>query len=302
MSLFSLISALDSSFSPKSMKTFLPSISSAKAPAMETTSDLRVRLYKNADYEQVRDLYLVAMVYGPDSPARNALQTHPYKPSAYPSYALFLLGVMMLVIPQRFSFLLNTTVSSRPGIAVIFFSIFTFFAYRYVLWNSYVTFFTGCLDKDLKDIAEHYELTPLSPVDSEKSECECILGVEETIRNPAGALILQRVVGCVGIDTTTAPSFAPACTASSTYAELRRMSVSPLLRRRGIAGLLLRTLLGHAKAVGLEKVYLHVTEYQPGAWKMYEKFGWRKQGDEMTEELVDTQMNEMWLDLATVKA
>lgn len=59
-----------------------------------------------------------------------------------------------------------------------------------------------------------------------------------------------------------------------TYSELRRMSVSLAHRGKGIAGLLLRTLIDHAKEKGLAKVVLLTTTYQAAAIVMYQRYGW----------------------------
>lgn len=52
------------------------------------------------------------------------------------------------------------------------------------------------------------------------------------------------------------------------------MIVSPHHRRMGIAGLLLQTLIAHARAHHLPTVWLGTTEYQGAAINMYKKFGW----------------------------
>lgn len=75
-----------------------------------------------------------------------------------------------------------------------------------------------------------------------------------------------EVVGCLALDSRGQTD--------KTYSELRRMSVSLAHRGKGIAGLLLRTLIDHAKEKGLAKVVLLTTTYQAAAIVMYQRYGW----------------------------
>jgi GNAT superfamily N-acetyltransferase len=59
--------------------------------------------------------------------------------------------------------------------------------------------------------------------------------------------------------------------------ELRRMVVSPYLRRIGIAGLLIETLVTHARKNNLPTIFLTTTQFQPQARRLYQKFGWVEQ-------------------------
>lgn len=59
-----------------------------------------------------------------------------------------------------------------------------------------------------------------------------------------------------------------------TKAELRRMSVSPHHRRRGIASSLVKVLLEHAREHELSSVTLTTSDLQEDAISMYEKYGW----------------------------
>ncbi|KAJ7592662.1 acyl-CoA N-acyltransferase [Mycena floridula] len=56
--------------------------------------------------------------------------------------------------------------------------------------------------------------------------------------------------------------------------ELLRMSALPSHRGRGVASILLRTLLSHAREHNLTSIFLITSPIQPDALRLYAKFGW----------------------------
>jgi ribosomal protein S18 acetylase RimI-like enzyme len=54
------------------------------------------------------------------------------------------------------------------------------------------------------------------------------------------------------------------------------MIISPDYRRKGIAGLLIQTMLEHARKHKLEVIRLGTSEHQTAARAMYQKYGWRE--------------------------
>eukprot|EP01060_Flectonema_neradi_P005166 TRINITY_DN13427_c0_g1_i1.p1 TRINITY_DN13427_c0_g1~~TRINITY_DN13427_c0_g1_i1.p1 ORF type:complete len:221 (+),score=19.54 TRINITY_DN13427_c0_g1_i1:143-805(+) len=73
------------------------------------------------------------------------------------------------------------------------------------------------------------------------------------------------IVGCVALDQK-----------SSTVAELRRMSVSPACRGRGVASKLLYAIMNFAREQQYRSVILSTTEYQVAAMNLYIKYGFSK--------------------------
>jgi GNAT superfamily N-acetyltransferase len=61
------------------------------------------------------------------------------------------------------------------------------------------------------------------------------------------------------------------------HAEAHRMIVSPYHRRQGIAGVLMKTLIAHARKHHVQTLFLHTMPILKAAIKMYEQFGWIEQ-------------------------
>ena len=56
--------------------------------------------------------------------------------------------------------------------------------------------------------------------------------------------------------------------------EVGRLAVSPTHRRRGVAEMLMKTAITHAKANGLRSLKLFTSDFHKAATTMYMKRGW----------------------------
>lgn len=88
----------------------------------------------------------------------------------------------------------------------------------------------------------------------------------EDFSTPPAVFLLARLggadVGCAGLRRLR-----------DGVGEVKRMYVDPAVRGRGVGRLLLRRLLDHARAAGLDRVQLETGTEQPGAIALYESEG-----------------------------
>ncbi|RDB19499.1 N-acetylaspartate synthetase [Hypsizygus marmoreus] len=241
---------------------------------------VRIRSFRKADSKHVQDLFMEAMAYGPGSPLRSALRDHISEPTSYLTYALALTGgAIAACAPRHKAFGAVLSISAAGW----------FFAYRRLLWNSFINYFDMSLKDDLADIATHYKIKPVHPGSDElePSGPSGFWVIESDLPNNRGS----EIVGCVGLDCQYKDGVI--------RGELRRMNVSPRHRRMGIAALLIETLIGHARKHHLQTVWLGTTGHQKPAISMYEKFGWVESSRQLIREgPVSLVMLEYRLDLA----
>ncbi|KAF8162688.1 acyl-CoA N-acyltransferase [Crassisporium funariophilum] len=226
---------------------------------------IRVRRYRPSDSEPVRELFKVGMGYGAGSPRILALKATYTAPLSLMSYSISTLGILLAA---RASSNRNKYLGVGLSLAGCAFVA----AYRQLMSNGYLSYINASLNDDLKDIAQHYEMKPIPRADDKDtveyapSGTSCFWVAEaypEDFESGPNA----EVVGSIALDASTAPD-------DNSIAELRRMVVSPTQRRRGVAGMLVQTLIDHARNHGIKTVTLTTSSYQPTAVLMYEKFGW----------------------------
>ncbi|GLB35633.1 putative FR47-like protein [Lyophyllum shimeji] len=218
---------------------------------------VRVRYFRATDSDEVRKLYLFAMSDGPDSPRRNVLDVLLFKPGAHVTYAVILAGVSLAVLSRCPSY-------RAFGVMVSVFAAASLLGYRYFLSRSFIDYYDKCLTEDLADVASYYHmraaqdgagnLVPAGPSAFWVVECD--------LPEKRGT----EVIGCVALDCQYEGGVL--------RGELRRMVVSPFYRRRGIAALLIKTLLAHGSKHGVPAIILTTTHFQEDAINMYEKLGW----------------------------
>ncbi|KAG5647828.1 hypothetical protein DXG03_007752 [Asterophora parasitica] len=248
---------------------------------------IRIRFFRKSDAPQVRELFMLANAHGrashclhlqqanlphdtitrhaAGSPRQVALDTLLFRPISLFAYALILLGFAILVWSPQHK---NWGALLSVGVATLFLS------YRFLLSDSFIYYCMKALRTDLADIAKHYsmvssgtsteELAPSGPSAFWVVECES--------RDEKGV----EIVGAVALDCYEKDGIL--------QGELRRMGVSPHHRRKGIAALLLRALIAHAKDNGIPTVWLGTTEYQQPAMDMYKKYGWVESGKEILKD------------------
>ncbi|KAF9269408.1 acyl-CoA N-acyltransferase [Marasmius fiardii PR-910] len=125
-----------------------------------------------------------------------------------------------------------------------------------------------CLREDLKDITAHYRLEPKNS-DNGHHESEykptkssCFWVAEQKSDSGTG----YEVVGCIALDAPDAPS----------VGELRRLSVLPNQRGKGIGSLLIRTVIAFAKEQkNLSSLRLTTSTFQPDGIRLYTRYGWK---------------------------
>ncbi|KAF8061789.1 acyl-CoA N-acyltransferase [Lyophyllum atratum] len=135
---------------------------------------------------------------------------------------------------------------------------------RRMMSRWFIDYCLNALREDLANIATYYGLEPTSPSREEfaASGPSAFWVVECVSRDGRGT----EIVGCIGLDCQKKDGII--------RGELRRMAVSPHYRGMGIAGLLVKTLIAHAKKNRLPTVWLGTTEFQRPAIDMYKKHGW----------------------------
>jgi len=203
----------------------------------------RIREFQESDTKVIREIYLQAMLYGPGSPGRIALQYQLRRPLAFVFYGVFILGLVLSYYPP----------TRIPGIVLSIATFVLFFAWRRSIWNAFANYVKSAVDGDLSNITKHYRL--------------------QDPTNPGGFWVAEiadgsaagRVIGCVGLDSSTNPD--------PSTAELRHMVVSPSSQQHGAGSLLLKNLIEHAKVRGLSTVFLSTSMYQTVAMRFYEQFG-----------------------------
>ncbi|KAJ3508493.1 hypothetical protein NLJ89_g5722 [Agrocybe chaxingu] len=207
----------------------------------------RVRPFKKSDSEQVRELYSLAMLYGPRAPVTIALKHQIYKPFSWVLYTLFAGGLAL----SRHS---STQVTGMAMSATV---LGLFLAWRRTIWSKFKAFCQAAVDGDLSDIGKSY--SAVLP-DSSKLDSSGFWVAEV-----ADGAEVGKIIGAVGLASST--------NTDPTTAELRRLVVSPSYQGHGVGSLLVNTLLEHARTRGLTSVFLSTSMYQRPAMQLYEHLG-----------------------------
>ncbi|KAG6822808.1 hypothetical protein H0H92_012499, partial [Tricholoma furcatifolium] len=201
------------------------------------------------------------MSTGPSSPRRLALESSLTKPTNQVAYLLTVAGLSIALGSKSHIIKILGGLVSSGALA-------SFCAYRYLVSKVYTDLYDKWFKEDLADIATYYRMVP-AQTGSEDLVPSSDNGfwVAECDRPEGGT----EIVGCVALDCTKVKDGVP-------HAELRRMLVSPNHRRKGIASLLLNTLLGHARDRNISTLHLTTTEYQKAAINAYKTSRWIETG------------------------
>ncbi|ESK83281.1 acetyltransferase domain-containing protein [Moniliophthora roreri MCA 2997] len=220
---------------------------------METELNVTVRVFCPADFEDVKTLFSIGIV-GSGSPGRSTFflsYTHIYSIIAYLSLTFGLRCILY-----------GSSTGHYAGMMVIGLAV------AYLLWiyaeihQFYEGYRLASLAGDLRDIPGYYRLQRSVTGEYIPVSASCFWVAEVPSPQSGGG---RKVVGCVALDSL------PEDAAS---AELRRLSVLPGFRRRGVGSLMLRTLLSHASQLHLRNVRVTTTNFQMNAVRLYARHGW----------------------------
>ncbi|KAF5386867.1 hypothetical protein D9615_002080 [Tricholomella constricta] len=226
-----------------------------------------IRYFRRQDSDNVRDLFLLAMSNGPGSPRRLALNAMLTKPAANVAYALIIIGLSITYVSRS-----PTTKALGCMLSILLATVFL--GYRHLLDKSFTDFYAKCLTEDLADIASHYRMKPAQDdtEDYVPSGPSGFWVVECELPDKSGA----EIIGCVGLDSRYEDDVL--------RGRLCRLNVSPYHRRKGIAALLVQTLLDHAREHEVSVVDLTTTHFQEAAIVFYGKLGWVEVGRDVIRE------------------
>ncbi|KAJ7157932.1 acyl-CoA N-acyltransferase [Mycena crocata] len=213
--------------------------------------DIYIRKYRPSDFPQIRALLFEGFVTSEGSPGVVAKRQYLFRA---PSVIAYLVAGAGLGLFWRG----NTTCGTL--LCVTGLGLFT--AVRYGISQMINDFCQAALKEDMGDIEAHYRVpsaffVAARPYDAKDREYE-------------------EVVGYVGFEYL--PEKDPS------KAEVRRMIVSARYRRRGVAERLMKTLIAHAESIPdadvqngseLRCINLWLSEFQPGAQRLYERLGWK---------------------------
>ncbi|KAJ7240645.1 acyl-CoA N-acyltransferase [Mycena haematopus] len=209
-----------------------------------------IRQFQPKDADQVHAMLLEGVIYGPESPHNVAQRRNFLSRISCLAYLGFTLGLGCYLCSTNPAF-------HAAGGALVIGATALFFLRRHSITKLWVHFCATAQATDMADIPRTYEV-PLS--------------ADGTIPppGPGGFWVAaiespdhktSEVVGYLGLDPSSG--------------ELRRMTVSAHHRRRKIGSLLLTAALTHARlhTPALTTLFLQTSEFQPGARKLYENYG-----------------------------
>lgn len=255
-------------------------------------NDVRIRNFRVSDSDSVRELFMLGMARGrvypftskfcdssdshfkAGSPRRLALQKNLFEWASYLAYSL-ILGCLVLTAQYPERRILGSSLSI--SVAVLF------FGYRWMLSEFFITYYNNCLKTgDLADISRFYQMKPTNPDEQKElgpvGPSEFWVAEREHLdgRGPeiVGFVGLGRFSVCICSSITQTKITDCHLKDGKMRAELRRMVVSPHHRRLGIAALLIRTVIAHARKHQISAVHLSTGHFQHAAIRMYKKFGW----------------------------
>ncbi|KDR82123.1 hypothetical protein GALMADRAFT_240646 [Galerina marginata CBS 339.88] len=224
---------------------------------------IRIRPYRNSDSDQVRKLFQTTMTRDPDSPFTVAMRGQLSSPVSLAGYSLVGIGLLTLVRS-------TTVLVKNLGIGMALIGGLSFIVYRYLIYSGFKGFLKKSLNGDLADISTTYGMKSLKVGGTNAGDLYPAGKSGFWIAESYGENLEPELVGCVGLDFNTNPD--------ETKAELRRMVVSSRHRRRGIAHLLLKAAVGHARKNTIKSIYLTTSSFQSPAINMYKKLGWNVEG------------------------
>ncbi|KAJ7146708.1 hypothetical protein C8R44DRAFT_845726 [Mycena epipterygia] len=219
--------------------------------------EIVIRQFQPKDASQVHSLLVEGVIYGPESPRNTALHRNLYSPIACACYAGFALGLGCLCM--------SNPVFQLGGLALCLGASTLFFCVRTAITKMFVHFCSTARNTDMADIPSSYEIPP-SMSDRKGSPAQGPGGFwVAVIESPDHKT--SEVVGYLGLDYRV--------NADASSGELRRMTVSMHHRRRKIGSLLIAAVLDHARHLSppLKTLDLETSEFQPGARKLYENYG-----------------------------
>ncbi|CAK5266750.1 unnamed protein product [Mycena citricolor] len=211
-------------------------------------SEIRIRPFRPEDKPEIRRLMIEGFVSGPLSPCVEALKHNLTTPTSFLLYLSASAGAGLCLAP-------STSHKLRIlGLALSSCSVGIFLFIR----RGIRQFFLGSCERaeqtDFNDIGEWYDTNRGGPGGF------FVAAFAQEGRE-------DKVVGFVGMDCKMHPD--------PHTAELRRMVVSPFYRRQRIAGRLLEAAVEHAKTHSIATLEIETSQHQPGAKRLYEKFGFR---------------------------
>ncbi|KAF9019699.1 acyl-CoA N-acyltransferase [Hymenopellis radicata] len=215
---------------------------------MTPRSNIRVRPFRPYDHKDVQRVVLESATRGDESPYRGAMKAVLTHPLICVAYAALLLDAVLLARGKNIvAGIIVATVIVVPVIHQVIRTT-----------SPFVKFIQQALREDLGDIPKYYQ----SGGPGREWASEFWVAEVESSTHPGS----WDIAGCIGLKQSDADP----------KAHVRRLFVSHHYRKRGIAGMLSRTVLEHAKAHGMRYLYLETTKAQPIAISFYEKQGWRR--------------------------
>ncbi|TFK24640.1 acyl-CoA N-acyltransferase [Coprinopsis marcescibilis] len=211
-------------------------------------SIVRVRQFKAEDAQRVQDLFVAGIGYGVGSARHQVLRASLTRPNSLIAYFLCAIGLSLVLFSSDSSKRLLGAVISAA-------STLFFFVHRRALSKMVLNHANNRNIRDLHDVCDHYKLASNGPDN---------FWVVELINR---GKTRGRVVGCVGLDTSSIPGGT---------AELRRMAVDPTVRNRGVGKLLIQAAIDHAQSHRVTTIWLTTSGHQTIATGLYEKFGWKR--------------------------
>ncbi|KAF8916384.1 acyl-CoA N-acyltransferase [Mucidula mucida] len=215
---------------------------------MTSRSNIRVRPFQPHDHKDVQRVVFESATRGDESPYRGAMKAVLTHPLVCVGYAALLLDVFLLVRGK------SIVAGIMAGTLIVVLVI-----HEVVRTTSpFLKFIKQALREDLGDIPKYYQ----SGGPGHEWASEFWVAEVESSTHPGS----WNIAGCVGLKQSDADP----------KAHVRILFVSHHYRQRGIASILSRTVLEHAKAHRMRSLYLETTNAQPVAISFYEKQGWRR--------------------------
>ncbi|KAH8555821.1 acyl-CoA N-acyltransferase [Umbelopsis sp. PMI_123] len=218
---------------------------------------LRVRSFRSGDHETIKKLFVTGLAEPAPSAFVHVLN-HPIPIAIWGAGCAVAAGGLALLTKQN-------PPPTRYIVAVT-----SIWSAAVVTWlhkisvGSFHSFIKWSLTQDMGNIPEYYELEAID--ESNKYDIAYAPRGRKNFfvcEDNAGA-----IAGFVALD------YHPELPKRT--GELRRMVVAPTHRRQGVAELLIKVLITHAKKNDIQVIELGTSDVQYGAKKLYQKMGWRE--------------------------
>ncbi|KAF4615113.1 hypothetical protein D9613_003456 [Agrocybe pediades] len=227
---------------------------------------INIRPFHPNDNEAVRELFVKSFGTAEEgSLIRNVILAELSGGATFVFYFIGIMGLVLLVPWGE-----SSAFQPALGAAMILTCLGLVFFMLHSTNVAFLNFLSHGLTGDLSDTGKYYGngerivAGKTSKDLSGKPSCENAFWVAEMI-TPGQK---SKIVGGIGFDTRPDP-----VTGLIQCPELRRMMVSPLCRRRGVGGQLLRAALSYGKEHGLKSFSLATSSYQNSAIELYQKHG-----------------------------